>query len=76
MKTVASSIVAGNITVLLRAKSAIDFLIVLPERVLGKFSTCATNLNDAIGPIISLINLINSTDILAGDFVTSIIKRN
>lgn len=49
MKTVGSSMVAGRLTVLFRAKSAKAFLIVLPLRVLGSAWTLATNRKDAIG---------------------------
>lgn len=49
MNTVGSSIVAGKLTVLLRAKSAKAFLIVLPLRVRGSAWTLATSLKDAIG---------------------------
>lgn len=43
----------------------------LPDLVLGSACTAATNRNAAIGPIISRVMLINSTDNLALDFVIS-----
>lgn len=43
----------------------------LPDLVLGNACTEATNRKAAIGPIISRVMLINSTDNLALGFVTS-----
>ena len=63
-----------------RAKSAIDFRAVLPERVLGNAGTIPTNLKAATGPTNSLTRrtaslLISSSDLLFAIFQFNIINQ-
>jgi len=66
---------------LARAKSAIDFRAVLPERVLGNAGTIPTNLKAATGPTNSLTRrtaslLISSSDLLFAIFQFNIINQH
>lgn len=69
--TEGSSIVLGIKTWDPFAKSAIDFLQVLPDLVRGKPRTSAVNLNAAIGPISSLTRAISSLWIRSGFLLVS-----
>ncbi|TMW51969.1 hypothetical protein DOY81_002959 [Sarcophaga bullata] len=66
-KTLGSSMVEGNTTNSLFAKSAIALRIVLPDRVRGSDLTGAINRNDAMGPTTSRIFCIISADNLVVD---------